>query len=296
MEFVVVTPPYTAQSAGIVVMHELCDSLNKLGHKAAIIFARSSGQFDSSSEQNSYGPNLQWHPLHDQNEFDDFIDNGIIIYPEIVTGNPLNGKRVVRYLLNIEGAIGGNSMEASKDDFILSFSYLYHKNPHAYLIKLPANSSFNCENSAPSLERSLDLTYIGKGTRYDQCFTVKNTLEITRQWPKSKPELALLLKQTRYFYTWDAISQTNVDAIFCGAIPIFLSARPLVSFSDLNKSELGPYPTADLNIQDNVISLDISEDFNLKLYNFKNNYMNLIKNYNDRLSLVIKKIHKHFSM
>lgn len=296
MNFIVVAPPYITQSAGIIVMHELCDSLNRLGHKAAIIFAQSSGQFGISNEPNLFGPNLQWHPLHHQNEFNDFIRDGIVIYPEIVSGNPLNGNRVVRYLLNIEGAIGGNSMEASKDDFILSFSYLYHESPHAYLIKLPLNPVFNCGNSLPALERSLDLTYIGKGARYDQCFVVKNTLEVTRQWPKSKSELALLFKQTRYFYTWDAISQTNVDAIFCGAIPIFLSARPLHCFSDLDKSELGSYPTATLNAQGDDISIDTPADFNSRVCSFKKNYLTLVDSYQDRLSFVVSQISQHFSI
>lgn len=199
MKFIVVAPPYHAKSAGIVIMHELCDSLNRLGHTASIILSVNSNGFTSPNEERFFGPGLLRHEIDTDNEFHSFIDDGIVIYPEIITGNPVGGRRVVRYLLNREGAIGGNSMEASEKDFILSFSKSFHDNANAYLTKVSRHPIFNSDNSKPTAERTLDLTYIGKGNNYEQCFVVKDTLEITRLWPKSREELAILFKQTRFF-------------------------------------------------------------------------------------------------
>lgn len=298
MKFIIVAPHYTDKSSGVAILHELCDSLNKIGHLASIIFIRNtkdSTDLTNSNDASFYGPNLQWHQLNNDTECHEFIRDGIIIYPEIISGNPLGGKRVVRYLLNREGFIGKNKIEASENDFILSFSKIFHDNPHAYLMKPPFNPVFNTEDSVAALDRTLDLTYVGKGRSYNDCFVVPNTLEVTRQWPSKKPELALLFKNCRFFYTWDTISQTNIDALFCGAIPVILSASPLDSLNDLNLSELGTHPVATLIIQDGDPFVHIPDGFLSTLIEFKQNYMNLVDTYHARMLIVIDQILQHFS-
>lgn len=292
-KYVIVAPYYTAKSAGIVVLHELCDSLNKLGHKAALVLM-GTGKDIIPHDPNFYGPNLQWHPLKDNDELNEFINDGIVIYPEIVTGNPLCGKRVVRYLLNSEGAVAQNRMQHSQEDFILSFSRLYHQSPHAYLMKLPFNPLFNSDDTVDTPERTLDLTYIGKGVNHNQCFVIRDTLEINRQWPSDKAQLALLLRNTRYFYSWDVISQTNADALFCGAIPVFMSPLPLKSYDDLSISELGAFPMATASLQGDEVAVHLPDDYDSIMINFKKNYMEIVKNYNERLLAVVEQINRHF--
>lgn len=296
MKFLVVAPPYHAKSAGIVVMHELCDSLNRLGHTAALILAINSNGFTSPNEERHFGSGLLRHPIDTDNEFTTFIDEGIVIYPEIISGNPVGGKRVVRYLLNKEGAIGGNSMEASERDFILAFSRSFRDDADAYLIKVSKSSFFNCENSKLTADRSLDLTYIGKGSNYDQCFVVKGTIEVTRLWPQSRQELAILFKQTRFFYTWDVISQTNIDALFCGAAPVFLTARPHDSFESIDKNEIGAFPRASITERDGELSVEIPVYFQHQVDVFKKSYQNLVDSYDQRLCDAIEKMRKHFEV
>lgn len=289
IKFIIVAPYYTTKSAGVIVLHELCDSLNKLGHTAAMVLT-GSGKFTFSNNASYYSPNLQWHALKDNNEVNDFIRDGIIIYPEIVTGNPLGGKRVVRYLLNAEGVVANNRIEASEEDFILAFSEIYHKSPHAYLTKLPFNPVFNNDNTITSLDRPIDLTYIGKGDRYNQCFVIPNTLEITREWPSTKPELAMLFKNTRFFYTWDVMSQTTTEAFFCGAIPVLMSPLPLKSFD-----ELGVYPMATCTVVGDEVIVNIPDDFEETLAQAKKNYMETVNNYEACLIDVLHKMLEHFS-
>jgi hypothetical protein len=235
------------------------------------------------------------HEFEDENECQEYVKSSIVIYPEVITGNPLGAERVVRYLLNREGFVGRNRMNNSDDDFILAFSKIYHDNPHAILFKVSHNSIFNVKASKPALRRSIDLTYIGKGSLYDDCFVIKNTIELARQWPKTKAELALLLKNSRYYYTWDCISQTNTDAIFCGVIPIFMSALPLNSFEDMHKTELGQFPAARLVVKDNIPSVEIPDNFSMTVMEFKENYLNYVNDYQPRLSMVVDKILGHFA-
>ena len=39
LRFIICAPAYGHQSAGVTVLHSLCDRLNKLGYPAAIIFS-----------------------------------------------------------------------------------------------------------------------------------------------------------------------------------------------------------------------------------------------------------------
>jgi predicted O-linked N-acetylglucosamine transferase (SPINDLY family)/glycosyltransferase involved in cell wall biosynthesis len=289
IKFVIVAPYYTTKSAGIVVLHELCDSLNKLGHTAAMVLT-GSGKYAISNDASYYGPNLQWYSLKDINEANNFVRDGIVIYPEIVSGNPLGGKRVVRYLLNAEGAVAKNSMQASDDDFILAFATIHHKSPHAHLTKLPINPIFNNDNTVATLDRPIDLTYVGKGARYNQCFIIPNTLEINREWPRTRPELAMLFKNTRYYFTWDVLSQTTTDAFFCGAIPVLLSPLPLKSFD-----ELGMYPMATCTIVGDDVIVNVPDDFDETLLHFKKMYMEQVDSYETRLLDVVHQMLQHFS-
>jgi protein O-GlcNAc transferase len=293
IKFLIVAPYYTDKSAGIVVLHELCSSLNILGHQAAMILT-GSGQYTIFNDESCYGPSLQRYKLKDKSEFNEFIRDGIVIYPEIETGNPLGGARIVRYLLNREGFVANNSINASEKDFILSFSNLYHEAPDAYLIKLPLSPIFNVENTIDSLDRTLDVTYIGKGHKYSQCFVIPNTLEVNRQWPSNKRELAILFKNTRYFYTWDTVSQTNIDALFCGAIPVFMNPAPFKSFDEL-ENEIGKFPMATATINNAEVFINISDDFTASLNRFKANYIELVNSYESRLVAVVDKIYQHFS-
>jgi hypothetical protein len=60
--------------------------------------------------------------LADQDTLLRLMPQDIVIYPEIISGNPLKGKRVVRYLLNKPGRTGKATLEDyGKDDYFLHF-------------------------------------------------------------------------------------------------------------------------------------------------------------------------------
>jgi hypothetical protein len=169
----------------------------------------------------------------------DINDNTLVIYPEIITGNPLNGNYVVRYMLNREGFIkAGIMMNSSHQDFILTHSYLYHQDPHFHLFNYNGSEYFNRNETEQFNKRKIDLTYIGKGSKYTTCSLLHGTQEVTREWPATKLELANLLKKTKYIYTWDTLSATVTDAILCGAFPIFMTYVPITKDEVYNMIDL----------------------------------------------------------
>ena len=117
-------PPYENGSAGVMVLHELCHTLVQLGYAAHIVMMSSDG-FRVSTEENLYDPKLK--KLYFSNEedarnwFNYTRDYGVVLYPEIIPGNPLEAKHVVRYFLNGDGVLTGVKTGYKDTDFILTW-------------------------------------------------------------------------------------------------------------------------------------------------------------------------------
>ena len=96
-KYLIYTPSYNPQSGGIIVLHKLCHMLNNLGAHAFLFH-------DKIDNVNYFNTNPEYlTPIADLSILN---QDPIVIYPEIVIGNPLNAKHVVRWLLNRPGVIG----------------------------------------------------------------------------------------------------------------------------------------------------------------------------------------------
>src|SRR5439155_5957130 len=110
--FYVDAPDYTYMHSGVRCLHLLCHHLNRLGYRAYV------GTQVTHPDLNT--------PHADASMLDQFRKDGltdIVIYPEVVAGNPLKAKQVVRYLLNKPGYFTGVGMETyGTDDFYVHFA------------------------------------------------------------------------------------------------------------------------------------------------------------------------------
>lgn len=103
--FYIYTPSWRENAAGIRVLHYLCDSLNQAGFSAYLVLHN---PFESNIQTNQ---KLRT-PVLNQELADLHFKRGrvpTVIYSETIPGNPLRASRVVRYLLNYPGALGGPS-------------------------------------------------------------------------------------------------------------------------------------------------------------------------------------------
>ena len=147
-------------------------------------------------------------------------NENIVIYPEIISGNPLKSKKCVRYILCELG-------KHSKSDIYKSWGrqdLVFH------------HSSFNGKkNNKVNLFSIIYRNPIFKDLgekRENNCFTIrkankfykkieyihpKNSIEIINQ---SHEELLKIFNKCKYFYCYDPYTGLSNIALLCGCIPI----------------------------------------------------------------------------
>lgn len=262
MKFTVAAPAYTDKSGGHWYCHYLCHILNELGHTATLFLY-----------EPPYRINLDWNtPLgHDP--------EAIVIYPEGVRGNPLNAKKIVRYLLAPKNFFIGKAIKWQPTDFKLAFSKTYANNCDSLFYPICDLDAFK-----PTEEpKRFNTFYVGKGYLRQKCQPLMNCLEITRSYPDKKEDLAKLLQLSRIFFTYDEMSAINVDAALCGAMPYFLTKH----LPWIQENELGKHW---------VYSLDEQEVAEAKenIRTLRPRIMQMRKEFPNKLQDMCNKIETHF--
>ena len=97
--FYIVCPPYTEMSSGVRCQYLLCHHLNRLGYKAFVTGA--------GAPPHLLAPRIGL-PLIESYRRSGIDD--IVIYPEVIAGNPFGGRRVARYLLTKPGSFNSVSL------------------------------------------------------------------------------------------------------------------------------------------------------------------------------------------
>lgn len=228
--YIVFAPSYTPDAGGIIVLHKLCHLINSAGFDAFIYpwFP----QFKINKKDCSdllmlarnivgsmfrkYKTNLSFNtPLF----AGDIEDSDIVIYPEIVFGNPLKAKHVVRWLLNKPGHFTG--------DIYYGPHELYFKFDHGlvddfcfYNSKL-SDVLLNvwhvpCEiynESGVSLNRAGTAYSIRKGTNKPHDCHPDDAILIDGM---SHESIAEVFKKVKQFISYDTYSAYSTFAVMCG--------------------------------------------------------------------------------
>lgn len=183
--YVIYAPLYRHNSAGIRVMYDLQKWLLLSGHDAIVIAG-------------THG--------YDTNQFAE----DIVIYPEVVAGNPLNARRVVRYILNVPGKLGGSKNYAAHE-LLVAYSEPLAAHAQGKILNLPTIEPFFCKTTGT---KSMLAVYVGKGV--DAKLHPKECIYITRDFPSSRRAVAELLQQVSILYTYDDFTAIELEALLCG--------------------------------------------------------------------------------
>lgn len=204
---------YRRNSAGVRVMHMLCDALNRSGQEAYVVTQKTD-------------PGLMTPCLND----------GIVklhgaqgmapiaVYPEIVDGNPLQARTVVRYLLNRPGFIEGKG-EYAEDDILFAYTQalLQPGMPGDRVLHLPATDSRVFRPPEDASKRIPGKVCYYQGRRgqavIDPARLPSDAVEITPHDPESWEALADLFQQCEFFYSGEA-SGLAMEANLCGCVSV----------------------------------------------------------------------------
>lgn len=221
--YYIVTPNYDRTSGGVKAMHLLCHWLNRTGERAYILAYGESGP----------AVHPDWlTPLLTTSMAEAHAAQGlvpIIVYPEVVSGNPLNARCVVRYVLNYPGKLGGDKVYAP-GELVFGYTHNYAAAVSATtpILHMPVQDSTIFNPGKPRLRKGA--AYYAtkyKGVHGGQVFGLPDgAMEITKGLPDSPTphQIAEILRSVEAFYAFEDTS-LSMEAILCGC-PVVLMVNP----------------------------------------------------------------------
>lgn len=244
-KYIIFAPSYLETSGGIVVLHKLCSILNDLGHESYLypsfetyelnkikpvytclryIKARLSTIFRPYKTNPAFNTPV-WRGKHN-----DFDDHYIIIYSEIVFGNPLKAKNVVRWLLHQPGFHSGkiyygqNELYFKFNSAINDFSFPGSVTSSSYLKIIHYPLEYYNMKDIPS-NRKGTAYCLRKGKHKKIQHDLKNSILIdgkTNTQGKSHKEVSDIFKSVETFISYDTYTAYSIFAVLCGCISIVI--------------------------------------------------------------------------
>ncbi len=192
--YVIAAPPYS-KSAGVRALYALSDLLETRGFQAPVLCHEACTEHHCIS---SFTREMQ--------------EEDIVIYPEIVRGNPLRFRRVVRYVLYFPGRLGGTRC-FDDNEYVVTWDKEYIKGVPELTLPLLDRTLFY----DAGLPRTHDAIYEHKSCGEKRALDIPKGVHITMHYPERKQDLVFLLQTTRTLYSYDHNSLLNNEAAACGA-------------------------------------------------------------------------------
>lgn len=226
--YVLIAADYVSTSAGIGCLYRLCHELNMRGYPAYCTYS-------GVTNENLIAP------LVSRDIAQALVSQGFVaVYPETVSGNPLNAKYIARWVLNRPGLLGGDRVYDSNE---LVFNYsdyygAYIQNDIAGKLYMPTiDESIFHPPSDPHSPRGLACFYVGKSQFKEGFFDRREVFEITRHTP-AKSELGKILRAAKILYCFDNSTIFAYEARMCGC-PVVIIPDGTQTREDFERSELG---------------------------------------------------------
>lgn len=195
----IICAPAISGSAGVRALYLLRDELEAHGYDAQMfVYGRMSRRLASTTKQ-------LFKIEAETRECD------IVIYPETVWGNPLGFRRVVRWILNESGLLGGKH-RVEKGELVFAWVSRYQSSVPCLRVDTIDRTLFYDANC----KRDTDAAFIHKGGCARATPELASAVEITIDNPAARQDLADLLRRTRTLYSHDANSSLLAEAEACG--------------------------------------------------------------------------------
>ena len=219
--YYIVAPRYVQTSAGIRVLHLLCHLLRARGYRAYIVcISRCEGPEVSSDLNTS---------LLNSVVIEDHIKQGlvpILIYPEVIHGNPYDANCVARYVLNIPGLLAGDKV-FDDNEMVWAYSNILARQCESCegVLHMPVIDQYVFYEGV-GRQRSGSAYYVAKYTDYHRQveFGVPaDSIRITRDKKDSQTpdEMAEIFRSVEVLYVFENTA-VAIEAVLCGCPVIFM--------------------------------------------------------------------------
>jgi hypothetical protein len=239
MNFYVYAPTYDSNSGGCIVLHKLVHIINtETEHKAYLVpkvlekiefnnvryllatfktyLVGLKNKYNYKTNPNFNSPVLKSIPSSD-------LNNGIVVYPEIVYGNPLQAKNIVRWFLHQPGhftneaCFGTGELYFKFNQMIKKYELYNSKLSDVELkvIHYPIEI-YNKKNSSEKRNGSCHIIRKGrhKNKVHDEFSICIDGLDHS--------EIADIFKKCEYFISYDDYTAYSLFAILCGCKSIVI--------------------------------------------------------------------------
>lgn len=230
MKFTIYTPRFN-ERGGVIALYNLCRLLNEAGYPSAIwtsdrkihgSIRNTAGNIYRTTQLacvRSFRYPLYSNILNQPTASHKFLKNSVVVYPEIINGNPLNSQKVVRWILGAPG-----------EEFMNKFS-LNDGNIFYYRDKFIDNNSLNIERrhlQTPYFPLQI-LTPANHPRKRKFCFIrhkFRNASLIDLGDDAvcldglNVKQIVKIFKETEKFVSYDSETGYTRLAILCGTIPI----------------------------------------------------------------------------
>jgi len=205
--YLIVAPGFAHQSGGIKVLHRLCHLLNQRGFTAYITGAKAPLHYEGYCNTRSINELSKEELSYLQNR-------GIVVYPDIIPGNPLCFTTVVRWFVGLT---------CKAPPFEMVFSYSEHLRVHGSAENNLMIWHIEDFFQEPATEnRTIKCFRVGKGTSIPKVPETEDAIEITNFYPPRREELARLFQCSEVFYSYDECTILNSEARLCGCPVVVL--------------------------------------------------------------------------
>jgi hypothetical protein len=245
--YFVFAPPYNENIGGYIALHKLCDLINQQGKPCFLVPLFNNNEISVLNWQASLRQTLaqlnhyenmcrdpeRFYPRNPNfntpifkgniNDISKY-KNAVVIYPEIINGNPLNAKNVARWLLHDPGFHSGK-IHFSKGE--VQFRYSDYFDPVITRNIETAPNILNLIDIPWALYQENDKTIERKGTAYavrkgkgkKLVHDLNDSICIDG---KSHSEIAHIFKHIKTFISYDTETFYSSLAVVSGAISVVI--------------------------------------------------------------------------
>jgi len=220
INIIIYIPPFANNCGGIMVVHYFAYLINK---KYNDKFCAKLFMHNNITYKNPFCNNFA--------KLRDINDSSIVIYPEIISGNPLNAKNVVRWILlelGIEMPLDHYKKWSSTD-------LIYHWEPTDKQLCCPFYNNVFTDKKLNKRDKTCYL--IKKGRLIHKNINYIHPPDSICIDDLSLQQKATIFNECTFFYSYDPNTAYNLFSAACGCIPIIYEVKG-ISEEDYFKSKM----------------------------------------------------------